>query len=145
MFRFCYFCLLSGNTTSNVKLRDTSLQVSRSARRRKTASFNEADLRPLMDLEANLSPQVILSQEDLSSGSVIQSEVIFRRGSIPSLKEAVTETSTPIKANASSHQPPFEKDETDSSSTNPKKITPTPISKIKGTIQKALSLKLKKT
>ncbi|XP_066923807.1 lysosomal-trafficking regulator-like [Clytia hemisphaerica] len=122
----------TGNSTSNVKLRDTSLQISRSARRRKTASFNEADLRPLLDLEANLSPQVILSQEDLSSGSVIQSEVIFRRGSIPSLKEAVTETSTPIKANASSHQPPVEKDETDFSFTNPKKRSQTPISKIKG-------------
>lgn len=55
-------------------MRDCSNQMSRSDRRRKTASFNEEMLkRPLLEWDDQLSPQVIHSQEDLRpGGSVFQ-------------------------------------------------------------------------
>ena len=104
-----------------MKLREP-LPTSRAARRRKTLSFNEADLsRSLSNLNVDASsPQVILSQEDLSSGSVIQSEVILKRASLRGLKDCTDNMSTPLKAGKEFLPPPlfnpngFAFDETDS-------------------------------
>ena len=97
--------------------------------------------RPLIDLD-ELSPQVILSQEDLTSGSsVFQSEVIIRRGSNQSLKESmVALASTPFKrAPNMQFTPPVEYDddggldETDSRLRLKKSAQQTPaMKKIKG-------------
>jgi len=121
-----------------VKLREP-LQTSRAARRRKTLSFNEADLsRGLSALNLGaLSPQVILSQEDLSSGSFIQSEVILKRASNHSLKEFTDNMSTPLKPGKEFVSPvefnlnSFAPDELDSS-VKLSSVAQTPIMKIKG-------------
>lgn len=91
------FYLIAKVTAPDVNLREHSpLRLSKSERNRRTASFNEADLY-MREFESQLrsgSPQVILSQEDLSTGSVIQSEVIIHRPSITSFQGFMDSTNS---------------------------------------------------
>lgn len=124
-----------------MKLKETPKRFTKVQRSRRTASFNEADLKsPTGPFLSSISPQVILSREDLASGSMLQSEVILKRASVSSLKDSLdvmklnddnVQFSTPAK---NIHlQPSYGVDEIDSKESN-EVIPPfkTPFGKIKG-------------